>query len=124
MLFSLHCLLKCPCIILPVEKAPSEPAGFCSLLHCRTSCRNPYPLPLHPQHSLLSALQSGFPEPCSVVVCSGLQLLNDFFFFHFAFLSPSLPLQHSYHGAASPMVFPPLTMLSSVVTQRSHITVI
>lgn len=97
MLFSLHCLLKCPCIILPVEKAPSEPAGFCSLLHCRTSCRNPYPLPLHPQHSLLSALQSGFPEPCSVVVCSGLQLLNDFFFFPLC-----IPLSFSASAAFLP----------------------
>ena len=56
--------------------------------------------------------------------CSGLQWapvteLNDFFF-QFAFLSPPLPLQHSYHGAASPTVFPPLTLLPSVVTQSSH----
>ena len=84
----------------------------------------PISLALHPQHTALSTLQSGFQSPAvQWFAVDSSYWIEWFFFFCSLHSSPSLPLQHFYHGATSPTVFPPLTMLSSVVTQSGHITV-
>lgn len=105
---------------LPVEKAPSEPAGFPAFFTARLLAG---PICIAPASALCQhTLQSGFTELCSVVVCSGLQLLN-WMIFSSLHSSLLLCLCSIPHGAASPTVFPPLMLLPSVVTQSSHITV-
>lgn len=109
----------------PMKKAPSEPAGSSSLLHTarQTSWRNPYPLPLHPHCSLLSNLQSGSTQHCTVVALNGLPVsaLNDCS--QSAFLSSSVSATFTPLISLSQTVSPPLKILPSAITEYGHITI-
>lgn len=90
---------------------------FSGLHHCQTSQRNQHSLPLHPHCSLLGTLQSGFTQPCSETVLSGLPVteLDIFFFFSFCILYPSLSLTFIPFSNISQTVSPPLKMSSSAI---------
>lgn len=89
---------------------------FSGLHHCQSYWRNRHSLPLHPHCSLLSTLQSGFTQPCSEIVLSGLPVIElDDFFFSFCIFYPSLSLTFTPFSNISQTVSPPLKMPSSAI---------